>query len=49
MITYPVYTVIQKPWQVRQKGRVIRARQAIPEDPYSGMCFVCFFFLRISF
>lgn len=36
MLTYPVYALIQRPWEFRQRSRQVRARHAIPNDPTSG-------------
>jgi len=37
MITYPIYSAIQQPWDFRRKTRRIRARHAIENDPKSEL------------
>ena len=47
LITYPIYTAVQRPWEVRQQGRVTRARHTVPDDPRSGMFDHVSFFLHV--
>lgn len=39
ILTYPIYSIIQKPWEFRQRARRPRAVHAIPNDPSSGKNF----------
>lgn len=37
LISFPVYAIVQRPWEARQRSRAARAQHAIPNDPSSGM------------
>ena len=36
IVTYPIYYVIQRPWNETRKLKAIRAKQEDPNDPYSS-------------
>lgn len=46
ILTYPIYTLMQRPWEFRQRTRRVRAKFVNPQDPNSGkylffLAFIC--------
>jgi len=37
ILTYPIYSIIQRPWEFRQKTRKVRAKFSDPSDPNSEL------------
>lgn len=36
IVTFPIYTLIQRPWVMKRENRRIRAKHVIDGDPSSG-------------